>query len=283
MNSKEALRIASHALATAKIDDALAEAEILLSRTLAASKTQLYAEPERILTLSETERLQRFIQRRLNREATAYILKSCEFYGIDFYVNHRVFIPRPETELLVEIALEFAHKYQLENRLTIVDIGTGSGNIAINLALSLPQAKIYATDISAPALQVARINCQRHKIESQVILLQGNLLEVLPEPADVIIANLPYVKDSEIGTLSPEITNFEPITALAGGKDGLDKIRQLLDQIPGKIRPNGCLLLEIGQGQSKTVSLLINHHFPQASVELISDLSGIERAVKVTF
>jgi release factor glutamine methyltransferase len=125
------------------------------------------------------------------------------------------------------------------------------------------------------------MNCQRHNLDSQVELLQGDLLQPLPEPVDVIVANLPYIKDSELKVLSPEIINFEPVIALAGGEDGLDKIRCLLAQAPSKICPEGCLFLEVGQDQDKAASSIINNYFPQASIELIPDLSGINRVVKV--
>jgi release factor glutamine methyltransferase len=136
-------------------------------------------------------------------------------------------------------------------------------------------------DISASALQVADINCRRHKVDSQVELLQGNLLEPLPQPADLIVANLPYIKDCELEDLSPEITNFEPVIALAGGEDGLDKIQQMLEQIPGKLNRGGRFLLEIGQGQGKMVSALINGYFPRADIELVPDLGSIDRVVSV--
>jgi len=157
--------------------------------------------------------------------------------------------------------------------------GTGCGAIAVSLALTLPQSKIYATDISASALQVAEINCQRHAVSSHVTLLQGNLLEPLPQPVDMVIANLPYIKNYEFKDLSPEIRNFEPTIALDGGEDGLDKIQQMLEQMPGKLNYRACFLLEIGQGQGEMVTSLINSHFPQAGIELTPDLGGIERVV----
>jgi release factor glutamine methyltransferase len=164
----------------------------------------------------------------------------------------------------------------------VADIGTGSGAIAISLALALPQAKIFATDISASALQVAEINCRRYRVDGHVILLQGDLLEPLPEPVDIITANLPYIKNCELKTLNLEITNFEPLIALVGGDDGLEKIRRLLDQIPGKIHPEGCLFLEIGQGQGEIVKPSIYNRFPEAMINLIPDLGGVERVVKVS-
>jgi len=279
---REALQSTTQTLYRAGIADASVEAELLLGHVLEMSKTQLYTEPERVLTAVETEHLYHLARRRLDHEPAAYILGHCEFYGIDFCIDYHTFIPRPETELLVEKAVELAQRISHRGeQITIADIGTGCGAIAISLALALPQAKIYATDISASALQVAEINCRRHEVNSQVELLQGNLLEPLPQPVDMIVANLPYIKTCEFRDLSPEIRDYEPTTALAGGKDGLDKIQQMLEQTPGKSSYGDCFLLEIGQGQGVMVTSLIKSYFPQASIELISDLGGIERVVKV--
>ena len=278
---REALQSATQTLRRAGIADASVEAELLLGHVLGMSKTQLHTEPERNLASAETKHLWHIVQRRLDHEPTAYILGHCEFYGIDFCIDCHTFIPRPETELLVEKAVELAHRISHQGKqITVADVGTGCGAIALSLALALPQAKIYATDIAASALQVAGINCRHHGVNSQVELLQGNLLEPLPQPVDMIVANLPYIKDCEFKDLSPEIINFEPTTALAGGEDGLDKIRQMLEQMPGKLNYEACLLLEIGQGQGGMVTSLIKSYFPQASIELIYDLGGIERVVK---
>ena len=277
---REALRSATQTLHKAGIADSFVEAELLLSHVLGMSTTQLYTEPERSLTSAETEHLWRLVRRRLDHEPTAYILGRCEFYGIDFYIDCHTFIPRPETELLVEKAVELAYRVSHPGRqITVADVGTGCGAIAISLALALPQAKIYATDISVSALQVAEINCQRHGVDSRVEFLQGNLLEPLPQPVDMIVANLPYIKDCEFKDLSPEIIDFEPMTALGGGKDGLDKIQQMLEQMPGKLNYGACFLLEIGQGQGEMATSLISSYFPQASIELIFDLGGIPRVV----
>ena len=282
MTLSQAIHLARQKLSQAGIDDACIEAEFLMRHTVGVSKTQLYSEPDRAITSAEANRVWEFVQRRLRHEPTAYILKYCEFYGIDFYIDQRVLIPRPETELLVEKAIEFASCYYQNKNLTIADIGTGSGIIAISLALALPKARIYATDISPASLEIAEINCRRHKVSDQVKLLQGNLLEPLPEPVDMIVSNLPYIKDAELKMLSPEIINFEPIVALAGGGDGLDKIRSLLAQVPDKICPGGYLLMEIGQGQAQVVTSIINNYLPESSIELIPDLSGIDRVVKVS-
>ena len=278
----EALQSAAQTLLRRGINDAFTEAELLLGHVLAMSKTQLYTEPEKVLTSTEISQLQSLIQRRLNHEPTAYILGHCEFYGIDLYLDRHTFIPRPETELLVEQAVEFAHRIsQPGKRITIADIGTGCGAITVSLAIALPQAKIYATDISVRALQVAEMNCRRHAVGGQVKLLQGDLLEPLSQPVDMIVANLPYIKDCEFKDLSPEIADYEPTSALAGGLGGLDKIQLMLGQLPGNLNYGGWLFLEIGKGQGREAVSLIEGYFPQASIELITDLGGIERVLRV--
>ena len=279
---REALQSATQTLLGAGIDDASVEAELLLGHVLRMTRTQLYTEPERSLTSAEIKHLWRLVQRRLDHEPTAYVLGHCEFYGIDFYIDCNTFIPRPETELLVEKAVEFAQRIShRREQIAIADVGTGCGAIAINLALAVPQAKIYATDISASALRIAEINCRRHGVNGQLQFLQGDLLEPLPQPVDMIVANLPYIRSCEFGDLSPEIRKFEPTIALAGGEDGLDKIQQILEQMPGKLNYEACFLLEMGQGQGEMVTSLIKSYSPQASIELISDLGGIERVAKV--
>jgi release factor glutamine methyltransferase len=278
----EALQSATQTLLRKGIDDASTEAEILLGSVLGMSKTRLYTEPEKVLTSTEISQLWSLIQRRLSHEPTAYILGHCEFYGIDLLLDCHTFIPRPETELLVEQAVELARRISRPGKgITIADVGTGSGAIAVSLALALPQAKIYATDISARALKVAETNCQRHAVSNHVELLQGNLLEPLSQPVDMIVANLPYIKDCEFKDLSPEIIDFEPTSALAGGLDGLDEIEIMLEQMPGKLGREGSFLLEIGQGQGREVTSLVKSQFPQASIELVSDLGGIERVIQV--
>jgi release factor glutamine methyltransferase len=279
---REALQSVTQTLHRARIADTSVEAELLLGQVLDMSKTQLYTRPERDLTSRETERLRHLVERRLDHEPTAYILGHCEFYGIDFYVDSHTFIPRPETELLVEKAVELAqHISRRRKQITIADVGTGCGAVAISLALALPEAKIYATDISASALEVAAVNCRRHGIDGQVELLQGNLLEPLPRVVDMVVANLPYIRDCEFKDLSPEIKNYEPAIAWAGGEEGVDKIREMLEQMRGQLSRGACFLLEIGQGQDKRVRSLVEKHFPEASIELIADLGGIERVVKV--
>lgn len=286
MTLREALQSATQTLRGAGIADALVEAELLLSHVLGVSRTWLYAEPERSLSRAETELLGHLMGRRLNREPAAYILGRCQFYGIEFYIDSRALIPRPETELLVEEALLVARGITREGgQIKIADIGTGCGAIAVSLALALPCARIYATDISAAALQLAEANCHCHGVEGRVELLQGNLIEPLPDNVDMVVANLPYVRDCDFVDLSPEIREYEPRIALSGGKDGLDKIREMLEQMRARwgndVKCPMFLLLEIGQGQRRPLTSLINSYFPNVRLKSICDPGGIDRVLSV--
>ena len=275
MTLRQALSRAKGILAANNIEDAHLECELLLRHALKISRVQLYLDLDHELSPEQEGTFWNLITRCLNGEPTAYITGHREFYGLDFYVDSRVLIPRPESELLVEKALSLA---QNRTASTIAEIGTGCGAIAISLALNLPLAKIYATDISASALQVALLNCQKHEVADRICLLQGNLLQPLPEPVDLIIANLPYIRESEL----PNSVNFEPLLALNGGSDGLEKIRQLRSQLGDKLHPKGCLLLEIGQGQRRAVTTLLRSLFPSAKIKVAPDLSGIDRVVSLT-
>jgi len=273
---KQALSQARGILAANSTENASLESELLLRHALKVSRVQLYLDLSRELSPEQEETFGHLIRRRLNGEPSAYITGHREFYSLDFYVDPGVLIPRPESELLVEKALQLAQSHHIA---TIADIGTGCGAIAISLALNLPEAKIYATDISASALEVALINCQKHGVVDRICLLHGDMLDPIPEPVDLIIANLPYVKESEVS--QKRLANFEPQLALNGGSDGLEKVRQLCQQAGSKLRPQGCLLLEIGQGQGKTVTTFLHGLFPEVAVEVAPDLSGIERVVSL--
>ena len=282
MSLKEALRKAETIIASQNIPDAHIEAELLLRHSLGMEKVELYTRLDQPLSFSESERFWGLVRQRLRHEPTAYITKQCQFYGIDFYVDSRALIPRPESELLVEITLEFVRqRFPAGEAFSLVDVGTGSGALAIAVALHLPQANVYAVDVSAEALEVARINCEKHGVTEQVHLLLGDMLESLPEPVTVILANLPYVTDVEIPQLMPEIRDFEPVVALAGGADGLEKVRRLLPQAKERLLPGGLLLMEIGQGQGTVAVALARSYFPAGQVDSIPDLGGIDRVVRV--
>ena len=276
MTLKQVLSQTREILAANNIEDASLESELLLRHTLKISRVQLYLDLSRKLSLEQEKTFWRLINRRLSGEPTAYITGHREFYGLDFYVAPGVLIPRPESELLVGKALQLAQSHFIA---TIADIGTGCGAIAISLALNLPRTKVYATDISASALEVALVNCRKHGVADRICLLHGDMLAPLPEPVDLIVANLPYVKKLEVSQMG--LANFEPQLALNGGRDGLEKMRQLCQQAGSKLHPQGCLLLEIGQGQGKAVTAFLRRVFPSVVAEITPDLSGVERMVSL--
>ena len=274
MTLKQTFNHAREILAANNIEDAALESELLLRHTLNISRVQLYLDPDYELNSKEAQTFRRLIKRRLDGEPAAYITGYREFYGLGFYVDSAVLIPRPESELLVEKAIELTQHHSIA---TIAEIGTGCGAIAISLALNLPHTKIYASDISAAAINVALVNCQKHGVADSIHLLLGDMLDALPEPADLIIANLPYVKESELPS-----ANFEPLLALNGGSDGLKRIHRLCRQASNKLGPDGCLLLEIGQGQSSAVTTFLRNLFPAAEIAVTPDLGGIDRVISLT-
>lgn len=274
MNRRQALIKACDILQENNIEESSLEGEILLRHLLGINRAQFFTELDSPMTDAQVEELMQFVERRRQGEPSAYITGHREFYGLDFIVNKNVLIPRPETELMVEKAIGMAKKYNVSK---IADIGTGCGAIAISLALNLEGVTLYATDVSAGALEVAAENCRKHRVTHRISLLQGDMLAPLTGPLDMIAANLPYVKKSEViaaGTL-----RYEPQAALDGGEDGLDKIREICRQARVKLNKKGILLLEIGQGQGEAVKATLNDIFPSAVVEIENDLSDIERLV----
>jgi len=282
----QALQTAALTLEHNGIEESPHEARILLQNILNLSPAEIYSHPGLSISYVEIERLRQLIKRRIYHEPNAYIVGNKEFYGTNFYVDNRVMIPRPETEILVEKAIEFIkgradYLSSLKRRPVVADIGTGCGAIAISLALNLPKCKIYATDISPAAIKVAEVNCNNQRVAERVNLLQGNLLEPLPEMVDLVIANLPYIKSSDLADLEPEIVSFEPRIALDGGRDGLQHIRSLIAHAKTRIQTHGCILLEIGDKQDKKVVTIAKHYLPTARYELVPDLGGINRVLKI--
>ncbi len=274
MKLKQALQQARTIFQSNHIENPELTAEVLLRHAVKISRVELYVSLENELSSENKKNFLKFIERYLAGEPVAYITSHKEFRGLDFYVDNRVLIPRPETELLVEKILEF-----VKNRLNsvIADIGTGCGTIAISIALNLPDAKLYATDISALALEVAVENAQRHHVLDRICFLTGNLLEPVPEAVDIIAANLPYVKENEVA--NSRLLGQEPRLALDGGEDGLSQIRLFCSQVKGKLKPKGAVFLEIGEGQSRAVVTLIRKSFPGATINVFKDFAGIERVI----
>ena len=286
MTLREALQYAGNILQKRDCDVAQVEARILLSYLLDLTSSQIYGQLDSDLNGETFQRYVDLINRRLLGEPVAYITGHREFYGLDFYVDPRVLIPRPETELLVEKAIEHINihfRQDEQQSLHIADIGTGSGAIAISLATHVLQSNIYATDISDDALEVARMNSRLHGVEDRICFLRGNLLDPLPSTINIILANLPYISTAEINHLSDDIACFEPIAALHGGYNGLYYIENLLNQIATLTKTFYCIFLEIGYGQFAAVKSLILNTIPESTIELFTDLGSIERCVKIGF
>lgn len=257
------------------------EAELLLAYTLNLTRVQLYTHFDRPVDSEELGAFKKLVIRRARkREPTAYILGEREFWSLPLEVTPAVLIPRPETERLVELALDLTRDHR-DTLARVVDVGTGSGAIAFALASELPHATVYALDLSAEALAVAKRNAERHHLSAQVQFLQSDLLEALPEdalPVDLIVSNPPYVGTDERPLLAPEILDHEPESALFAGQDGLAIIDRLLPQAHRALRPGGFFLCEIGAGQGTPA----RKRFARAgfqNVEVHKDYSQHDRVV----
>lgn len=284
MIMREALRFSRDLLAEDGIPDSRIEAEALLMHLLNKDRLHLYLDMGEELGPEEERDLSSLLTRRLQHEPIAYILGQREFFGIEMGVDRRVLIPRPETELLVEKTLEYLQSRfgSLSHPFLVADVGTGSGAIAVALARSLPNATIYAIDISSEALKVARTNFKRHNVAERILALEGDLLSPLPERVDVIVANLPYVAKPELANLCPEVREFEPRLALDGGEDGFSLIRRLLEEARGKLKKGGAIIIEIGFGQTGKAFDLADKSFHSAVKRVFPDLGGINRVLMVS-
>lgn len=257
------------------------DAQVLLAHVLGVARSWLFAHPETPLDAAQLQRFDGLVARRVASEPVAYLTGHKEFYGLELLVDCRVLIPRPETELLVEAVLA-----QIAARpgrqVCVADIGTGSGAIALAVAVNAPKAMIYAVDVSDAALGVAGHNVARLDARGQVTLLQGDLLEPLPAPVDIIAANLPYIAEAAYAELMADVHDYEPRLALEAGLDGLDAIRRLLAQAPAYLAPGGVIFLEIGHDQGAAVLELAAQHFPAArAITLHQDYAGRDRLVVI--
>ncbi len=268
----EVLRGAESYLATRGVEHPRLNAEHLLAATLGLKRMELYLQFDRPLGEDERAPLREMVRRRGAREPLQHILGTAEFHGRVFGCDRRALVPRPETEQLVEIALEIARGFDAP---LILDAGTGSGVIALTLAFELSAAAIHATDISDEALTLAAENTARHRLPERVRFAKADLWPPDAGPFHLVVANLPYIPASEIAGLSTEVQH-DPGTALDGGPDGLDSIRRLVETAPAHLCPGGALLMEIGLGQADAVAgLLQASKFRDISVR--PDYQGIPR------
>lgn len=261
------------------------ETELLLSYFLKMNRSEIYLNSDRALKNKEKKQLENMIQERIRKIPLQYITKHQEFMGMDFLVEKGVLIPRPETEILVERVIERLKKRKSSSHLKIVDLGTGTGIIAISIAKFIKDITIYATDISKKSLQVAFKNAQKHSCEDKIIFLQGDLFrpflgKIDKNSLDVIISNPPYINSDDFKLLPPEIKDNEPKIALYGGVDGIDYYRKIVKESPKFLKRDGFIALEVGLNQAKIIKeLILKENNYRKNVEIFKDYSGIERVV----
>jgi len=276
--SKAVIELTAHGISNPRLD-----AEVLLAHALGTDRTGLYTRLHVPLSLEQQETFRVLFQRRMQREPLQYITGVREFWSLEFKVDLRVLIPRPETEVVVETALRLLSQSAIRNpQSAILDIGTGSGCIAIVLAKELPQAEVWATDVSADALAVAGENARHHGVAERIRFLQGDLFSPLAgkeDGFDLIVANPPYIARPELAALQPEVRDWEPLAALDGGPDGLDVYRHLLHEGPTYLRTGGWLVMEIGHGQGTAVLRLARERRDLADCRCVSDYAAGERVV----
>lgn len=255
------------------------DAEILLAHARGCPRIQLYTNYDEPLTDTQRAVMRDLVKRRATAEPVAYLVGHREFFGLDFQVTKDVLIPRPDTERLIVEAIELL-KPQAAPR--VLDVGTGSGCIAISLAVNCPNAEVTAIDLSESALGIARQNAEKHEVSSRIRFLQGDLFAPLSadEPFDLIASNPPYIASAEIETLSADVRLHEPRSALDGGPDGLDVIRRLVADAPQHLAPQGKLLIEISGEQADAVTQLLaaNGHYDDIAV--LKDLAKQPRVVR---
>jgi len=276
MNIQEAWAYGRLHLAQASVIPDL-DARLLLEHVLQVSHSFLIAHADEILTDVQERHYRQLIRQAEQKEPIPYLTGTAAFYGLDFQVSPAVLIPRPETEQLVDCALVWA---KAKKQPQIVDVGTGSGCIAVSLAAHLPQALVAAVDSSAEALAVARKNAMRH-VPDRIRFYEGNLLEPIFFHVDLIVANLPYIASHEWTLVDDGVKWYEPMIALDGGSEGLDFVSEMLQQSTSRLRPGGAIFMEIGWQQGQAVERLARLHYPDADIVLTADYAGHDRIVSI--
>jgi release factor glutamine methyltransferase len=276
--------------ATKTPSDTLA-AELLLMHALGRDRTWLYTNSEHALDAATAQKYFALIARRASGEPTQYLTGKQEFWALEFEVTPAVLIPRPETEHVIEVALERLGERGIKINmktgapspaLRIADIGTGSGCIAVALAHELPHAEIIATDISASALEVARRNAARHQVTDRIEFAETDLLESVSHesrPFDLIVGNPPYISQNDASSLPTEVRDHEPHSALFGGGTGVEIYARLIEQAGAKLRPGGVLVLELGYNFADAVRKMFHMEHRWANISITNDLAGIPRVI----
>lgn len=279
----EVIADARRMLEQAGIESAGQEALWIVEHVLHLPTHHVVADRDRLLSSVELLAVRGLIERRVGREPLQYILGTQEFCGLEFTVNQAVLIPRPETELLVEYV---ARRIPVERQATIVDVCTGSGCIAVAIARMRPQARVIATDLSSPSLDVARKNATRHAVCERITWLEGDLLgplaaQELEGLVDVIVSNPPYIAEADWATLQPEVRLFEPRGALVAGPQGTELHERLLQEASRYLSPGGAVIMEIGAGQACAMRRIVDQIPGYRFHRLVYDEAGLERVVIV--
>lgn len=281
------LRGAIYTLRNSNIECPHIDAEILLAHVLSCDRLVLHTKPDTILSDEDISKYKAFINKRAGHMPLQYITGHVEFMSLDFVVDKRVLIPRPETEVLVETVLDVIKNkpFSSNKTVTILDIGTGSGNIAISLAKYIHNAQIYACDISKEALEVAKINVHKHSVAERSRLMHGDLFGPLGHyiekgALDFIVSNPPYVNESEYYNLESGVKDHEPRIALDSGKDGLAFYKRIINECPYWLRPKGHLVLEAGETQAKSIVEIMENEGYFEDIEIVKDLQKIERIIR---
>lgn len=263
-----------------KIEDPHLEAEVLLAHALGIKRIQIYTMHDRVLKDEELAEFKKLILRRIKREPTAYIIGYRPFMSLDIEVNKDVLIPRPETEILVENAIDII-KGSGKDQVSVLDIGTGSGAIAVSIAKYCPAAHVTATDISQSAVNTAGNNARKHGVADRISFKTGDIFSPVDRSPgfDVIVSNPPYIKSEELGLLQPEISKYEPIRALDGGPDGLAYYRKIISLAHEYLSGEGHLLLESGAGQADDIIEIFGISGIFKSIKRSKDHSGIDRVI----
>lgn len=265
-----------------KVDSPRLSAELILSYVLKKSRIELYTGYDFVVAGAGLEQLHQLVKRAGLHEPVAYLVGKCEFYSMEIFVDSNCLIPRPETELLVERAIDFLRSRSGEQH--VCDLCTGSGCIAVAIAKNFPSAKILATDISGEALTVAAKNVERHGLGGAVELLCGDLFEpIIPQmddaKFDLIVSNPPYISEAEFEKLDKNVRDYEPKMALLAGEDGLDVYRRIAQQVGDFLKPDGAVLLEIGYQQADALGGLLAGTGIFTSIKVEKDFAGNDRLV----
>jgi release factor glutamine methyltransferase len=280
--NRDAIREGRRFLLAAGVERASLNAEVLLADVLNMTKTEFYLKIETALKLEDERRFWKRLQRRAQREPLAYITGRKEFWSLNFVVTPDVLIPRPETELLVEVALDYLKAITTNGPSNILDLGTGSGAVAVSVAKERLEANIWAVDNSVSALEIARVNGDRHVEAGRIKFLQGDLFEPVraqKSKFDLLVSNPPYIRTGDLSTLLPDVRDWEPRAALDGGVDGMDYYRRIVGEAHHFLAPAGAIVLEISPELRQAVVELVTCCGRYQRVSVHADLSGKDRVI----